>query len=267
MENKNRNSLGTQRVLDWELDACNSLSGDEAWIIYRIQAENNESTCETCRRLDGQWFITNEVQIGKNFPPFHPNCRCQAQNLAGKQFLLWIDRYADMMQQCYGFTQEESELILKAYRLLYDEAARKNISRQERIHFVFSNLSALCDSYSGDAFRWWATAGNPSTADAKQHLVELGMSKTDVENLYKAMNRQHFSADKGKGKKDLAHEFIQYAIFSENSFKHNFLDGFIGNLNALGSYKGDVFSTRMEIDDMNSDLDATNIYNRMISDL
>lgn len=36
-------------------------------------------------------------------------------------------------------------------------------------------------------------------------------------------------------------------------------------MDALGSYKGDVFSTSMGIDDMNSDLDATNIYEKMVS--
>ena len=83
----------------------------------------------------------------------------------------------------------------------------------------------------------------------------------EVKDLHKSVNHQHINSSK----KDLAHEWIGYAIFSADTLSYNFLDGSIGSLNALGNYKGDVFSTRRDIDDMNSDLDSTNTYNRMLS--
>lgn len=39
----------------------------------------------------------------------------------------------------------------------------------------------------------------------------------------------------------------------------------IKNTNAMASYKGDIYSTRMDRGDVISDLDGNNIYNRMIN--
>lgn len=86
------------------------------------------------------------------------------------------------------------------------------------------------------------------------------MTPEGVEQLEQAINNQHQNSQLGK---DFAHEIIQFSIFSnDDSLFHTLAGPMIGNLSALGSYKGDVYSTRMGIDDMNSDLDANNIYNR-----
>ena len=36
----------------------------------------NGSGCERCAALDGKHFKVSEMEIGKNAPPLHPNCRC-----------------------------------------------------------------------------------------------------------------------------------------------------------------------------------------------
>lgn len=170
--------------------------------------------------------------------------------------------YTDMMESNYGFSPEESSTIRTAYELLLKDTGIRKLNGQEKIHFIFSKLSSLCDNYDGgDGIRWKLSGDIPSTDDTKLYLKSLGMSEEEVLFLYETINRQH----KKPIQKDFAHELVQYAIFADDSFTHNTMDGFIGKMNALGSYKGDVYSARMGIDDMNSDVDATNIYNRMIA--
>ena len=43
---------------------------------YQYVAEVDDRTSEECAALDGQIFRLDERQIGVNFPPLHPNCRC-----------------------------------------------------------------------------------------------------------------------------------------------------------------------------------------------
>ncbi|MGP1568262.1 MAG: DUF4280 domain-containing protein [Peptoanaerobacter stomatis] len=170
--------------------------------------------------------------------------------------------YSSMMKSSYGLSSEESKLYLKAYKLLSNEARQKKLKDKKKIYFIYSKLASLCDNYDGgEGLRWKITANIPSTEKTKLYLKKIGMSDKEVKDLHKSVNFQHANSTK----KDLAHEWIVYAIFSADTLSHNFLDGSIGSLNALGSYKGDVFSTRMRIDDMNSDLDSTNTYNRMLS--
>ncbi|MGP1434218.1 MAG: DUF4280 domain-containing protein [Catonella sp.] len=170
--------------------------------------------------------------------------------------------YSSMMKSSYGLSSEESKLYLKAYKLLSNEARQKKLKDKKKIYFIYSKLASLCDNYDGGkGRRWKITANIPSTKETKVYLKKIGMSDKEVKDLHKSVNHQHINSSK----KDLAHEWIGYAIFSADTLLHNFLDGTIGNLNALGSYKGDVFSTRMGTDDMNSDLDSTNTYNRMLS--
>lgn len=168
--------------------------------------------------------------------------------------------YFQMMKDSYGFGEEESRLYLRAYYLLANEAEKRNLEGDKKINFIFSRLASLCDNYDGgEGIRWKLTADIPSTQETMKYLKTLGMSEEEVKTFHKNVNAQHSSA----AKKDLPHEWVEYAIFSADSITHNLLDGTIGSLDALGSYKGDVYSTRMNIDDKNSDVDAINTYNIM----
>lgn len=41
---------------------------------YKVLA--NQADDEVCGDLDGEEFYLHEAQVGVNFPPFHPNCKC-----------------------------------------------------------------------------------------------------------------------------------------------------------------------------------------------
>ncbi len=45
---------------------------------YIFMASLDEETCPICGKLDKKVFSTLEAQIGKNYPPMHPGCRCTA---------------------------------------------------------------------------------------------------------------------------------------------------------------------------------------------
>lgn len=246
----------------WEFAFLSGLTGEPAGRFYKVVPENTASTCKKCSEMGNQLFLIREAVKGKNFPPFHPHCRCTAVDKDGKRIVLWEDRYIGTMQQCYGFTEEESRLILQAYRLLSNEAKRLGLSRRQQIHHVFSKMAALCDAYSGEKPIFRAAARHPSTEEAKLHLIALGMGENDTEALYKAIMRQYNSK---VDEIDFAHELAVISIAAEDSFINNVVDALFADLTAVGSYKGDVFSASMPPDDMNADVDGTNVYNRMLS--
>lgn len=43
---------------------------------YQLLAALNERTCEDCGKLDSKFFDLKDKEVGLNYPPFHPNCRC-----------------------------------------------------------------------------------------------------------------------------------------------------------------------------------------------
>ncbi len=42
-------------------------------------------TSQYCADIDGKHFKYSEMEVGVNFPPFHPNCRCTTRGYLGKE--------------------------------------------------------------------------------------------------------------------------------------------------------------------------------------
>lgn len=260
------NSITNETTNDsiWDFNFLSGFWNKDTDKFYRIKIEETDGTCQKCTDLANKIFLKSAAVKGENFPPFHPNCHCVAVDKDGNTVVLWSEKIIYSLIKAYGFTEKESELILKAYRLLLKESNKDAMSKREKIHHIFSYLAALCVNYSGEARRWQIVADVPSTETAQNHLIELGMGKYELFLLFEAINNQHTTISKTTNK-DFSHELIQFAIFSNNSYLRELFEVVIGDLNALGSYKGDVFSGRMEIDDMNSDVDANNVYHRFFS--
>lgn len=55
-----------------EIDAYKECGFEE----YEFMASLGERTCSVCGRMDGKRFKLTDKQLGVNFPPLHPNCRC-----------------------------------------------------------------------------------------------------------------------------------------------------------------------------------------------
>lgn len=49
----------------------------EGFDSYTIQAVHDGKACEQCHGVEGKTFRFEDMQVGVNFPPLHPYCRCQ----------------------------------------------------------------------------------------------------------------------------------------------------------------------------------------------
>lgn len=59
---------------------------------YKFMVENAVNPCDECLDLDGQVFKLNEMTVGKNAPPIHPNCHCStAPYVDEEKWQRWID--------------------------------------------------------------------------------------------------------------------------------------------------------------------------------
>ena len=164
----------------------------------------------------------------------------------------------EMLMELYGFTAEEAAKILLAMNFYVTSGEHTDE------HEFLAMMASLCDSYR--ATRWTLTAGTGSLTDAKDYFARMGLTAKDVEALVAAINRQHAEAS-GSGRKDFAHEMVGLAIFTapRGATPSGFMDFIMaGQLNEFSSYKGDVTSTRFGRDDMQSDTDMINIYQRSV---
>lgn len=58
-------------------------SVDDGYSEYEYYAKvGSERTCEICEDLDGRTFKYTELKVGVNYPPIHPNCRCNTRSAA-----------------------------------------------------------------------------------------------------------------------------------------------------------------------------------------
>lgn len=163
----------------------------------------------------------------------------------------------ETLMELYGFTEAEAAKILLAQSLYLKSGEHTDE------HEFLAMMAALCGSCR--ATRWTITAGTGSLRDAKEYFAGLGLTAKDVDALVAAVNRQHADAS-SSGRKDFAHELVGLAIFTtqRGATPAGFMDFVMaGQLNEFASYKGDIV-TEFGRDDMQSDTDMINIYQRSL---
>lgn len=174
--------------------------------------------------------------------------------------------YVDMMGASYGFQKDQALLIQNAYQ--------RSKEKKKSTHDFVSNMAGLCRAYGGSALFGFVD-GISSVESSQKYFTKVGLSEQEVLDLTEAVNKQHrgeFNAN-AKEQKDFAHEMAVYAgYFNDMSpTRLGFLDQWhvqlvAGDMNKLNSYKGDVYSASMGMDDMNTDMDALNIYQSYMKD-
>lgn len=164
----------------WEFMFLSGFHGKSPDAFYRIKIEKNDATCDACKNMDNRYFLKSEAVKGKNFPPFHQNCRCRAVDKDGKPVVLLSKEFIDSMMKSYGFSAKEARLILEAYRLLLWEANDEQMENQEKIHHVFSVLAALCEDYSGAQLD--ALLGGITFSQLQ--WVSMAVKSTDLMNFW-----------------------------------------------------------------------------------
>ena len=174
-----------------------------------------------------------------------------------------------MMEQCYGFSMYEASLIRTVFERFPSTPYKS----------VYSVLATLI--YPGgikpfSKLAWRVSAQHSSFDEAKKALeIMCGLSQTQVDMLYKALEKQY---NNETATRDFAHEMAIYSLYTHNRGIRldniaSFVAGsiiialggevgdYIGDFTIAGSYKGDVDSASMGLDDMNSDLDTYNLWN------
>ena len=162
------------------------------------------------------------------------------------------------MGQLYGFTPDAEKLLEDAYRKFSESSDFEDMDNREKINFFFSKLAALHEGYSSASKVFWACGDNPSTEEALSYFNDLGV---DGEKLQEMLLAQHGSAPEFKCR-DFIHECAAYSVMGNDGILKS-LAGFFDNVDALVGYKGDVYTAKMDEDDILSDIAVVNIFYRM----
>lgn len=84
----------------------------EGFDSYTIEVVHDEHACEECEGVNGSTFRFEDMQVGVNFPPLHPYCRCQIAP-AVSDWDAWQQKQEELARQKITRV-EESEAFVKA---------------------------------------------------------------------------------------------------------------------------------------------------------
>ncbi|MDR1018825.1 MAG: hypothetical protein LBM02_09010 [Lachnospiraceae bacterium] len=165
----------------------------------------------------------------------------------------------------YGLKTEDAVILALAF-----EKFNKSDDKDDKKFLAM--MTSLCDGYRDglkNKVQWGATANIAmSLKDAEAYFKKLGLSEIEVKRLYKVINEQHnkvsnASTPNNLKKRDFAHEMATLAGCTNTSVPHSILNAVMfGQIKEFAGYKGDIGSGIFDRDDMLSDTDAMNIYNR-----
>ncbi|MFQ7616278.1 minor capsid protein [[Clostridium] scindens] len=86
------------------------------------------SACGICRELDGKHFKIKDMEIAKNAPPCHPNCRCSVAAWEDdEEYEEWID-----FLEKGGTTEEWNKVKLKDSTDKWAKEARRELLKSEK---------------------------------------------------------------------------------------------------------------------------------------
>lgn len=68
---------------------------------YIYLTERDALVCGLCMPLNGQKFEVSQKETGKNYPPIHPNCRCQTMPFIDKQTIEFLKKQAEIVSYSY----------------------------------------------------------------------------------------------------------------------------------------------------------------------
>lgn len=85
----------------------------EGFDSYTIEVVHDGRTCEQCHSVEGKTFRFEDMQVGVNFPPIHPYCRCQIAP-AVDDWDAWQQKQDELGQRQKLARVEENEAFVKA---------------------------------------------------------------------------------------------------------------------------------------------------------
>lgn len=85
----------------------------EGFDSYTMQAVHDGKACEQCHGVEGKTFRFEDMQVGVNFPPLHPYCRCQIAP-AVDDLDAWQQKQEELGQGQKLAQVKENEAFVKA---------------------------------------------------------------------------------------------------------------------------------------------------------
>ena len=141
----------------------------EGFDSYTIEVVHDERACEECEGVNGSTFRFEDMQVGVNFPPLHPYCRCQ--------IVPAVDDWDAWQQKQEELGQRQAE-----------EAAKKKVGykvsagRRSRIFGEPEDASFIFDGKE-----IWSGTGTVNNVDMppKEDLLKLlpGSGHTSLHNV------------------------------------------------------------------------------------
>ena len=139
----------------------------EGFDSYTIQAVHDGRTCEQCHGVEGKTFRFEDMQVGVNFPPLHPYCRCQIAP-AVDDWDAWQQKQEELAKQ------KETENKTKGHRVSAGRRSRFS-GEPEDASFIF------------DGKEIWSGTGTVNDVDMppKEALLKLlsGSGQTSLHNV------------------------------------------------------------------------------------
>lgn len=191
----------------------------------------------------------------------------------------------DDLQLSYNIDEPTANVLYNLQQAILKRAEKEGWTK-EQVLYEYNRLVA--SAVYGKRATWRGLAGvldAKNTSDLDNILEEYGLSENE-RNIFKDKIQNQYESNNSK---DLAHEAIQIAAFTEQSWGDRDLSNLsgwkelvthivstIGNSTQIGdvfvntekyesSFKGDIDSGRYGDADFNSDLDAITSYEKMIS--
>lgn len=177
------------------------------------------------------------------------------------------DKIINDLKTTYGLDNESANALYNLQQGILKKANKEGWDNQKVIYEYNRLLASFVpDNYVST--RWEAICGTEDKAERDKLCKKYGISDKEIAILEVSIKKQH--ADESQSK-DLAHEAVQLAAFTEKSWGLNPKNNGVHTLSHIAnggleheeiSFKGDVDSGRYSDSDFNSDLDAINYYHR-----
>lgn len=139
----------------------------EGFDSYTIEVVHDGRTCEQCHGVEGKTFRFEDMQVGVNFPPLHPYCRCQIAP-AVEDWDAWQQKQEELARQ------KKAENKTKGHKVSAGRRSRF-FGEPEEASFIF------------DGKKIWGGVGSVNDVDmpSKEALLKLlfGSGQTSLNDV------------------------------------------------------------------------------------
>ena len=173
----------------------------EGFDSYTIEVVHDERACEECEGVSGSTFRFEDMQVGVNFPPLHPYCRCQIAP-AVSDWDAWQQKQEELGQRQAEKTVEKKT----GYRVSAGRRSRI-FGEPEDASFIF------------DGKEIWSGTGTVNNVDmpSKEDLIKLlaGSGHTSLHDV--ALVHTHTTRVGGTFSPEDINVLVEYGLKSNTA--------------------------------------------------